>query len=344
VTVDNCQDPALPDIRTAPNLTVDAYSSPVPHNGGMPLDPQVEVLRADRERSNVAPLYTMTVEQARAEDLKSIQEAGGNPEPVASIVERDIPGPDGDLRIRIYRPDNRPSLPVLVYFFGGGWTLGTIDTADGICRALTNAADCATICVGYRLAPEHKFPAAVHDCYAATRWIACHPSELGVDADRLAVGGDSAGGNLAAAVTLLAKRNGGPAIAHQLLVYPNTDYHADTQSLRDNTDPALFNATSVDWYWRHYLASPRDGTDQLASPLRAPDLRGLPAATVLTAEYDPLRDEGEAYAHRLREAGVPVELTRYDGMVHGFFAMSGVLDTAKVAIAHTADRLRAAFA
>jgi acetyl esterase len=284
----------------------------------------------------------MTVEEARAEDLKSIQEAGGNPEPVAEVLELDIPGPGGDIRIRIYRPNHEGPLPVLVYFFGGGWTLGTIDTSDAICRALTNAAGCVTVSVGYRLAPEHTFPAAVDDCYAATSWIAEHAEEIGIDAGRLAVGGDSAGGNLAASVTLLAKDNGGPAIAHQLLVYPNTDYHADTESLRDNTDPVLFNRTSVAWYWRNYLASPEDGANPLASPLRATDLRGLPPATVLTAEYDPLRDEGEQYAKRLADAGVPVALTRYEGMVHGFFAMSGVLDAAKVAVAHAADQLRIA--
>lgn len=309
----------------------------------MPLDPQVQAMRASRERAGVAPLYTLTLEQARADDLKAIQEAGGDPEPVAEVVERDIPGPDGTLRIRIYRPDREPPRPALLYFFGGGWTLGTIDTSDGICRTLTNAAGCTTVSVGYRLAPEHRFPAAVHDCYAATVWVAEHAAELDVDPARLAVGGDSAGGNLAAAVTLLARERGGPALAHQLLVYPNTDYLADTPSLRENTDPLLFNRTSVGWYWDHYLATPEHGSDPLASPLRAADLSGLPAATVLTAEYDPLRDEGERYAQRLREAGVAVELTRHAGMVHGFFAMSGVLDGATKAMDQAATALRNAF-
>jgi acetyl esterase len=310
----------------------------------MPLDPQVQALRASRESAQSPPLYTMGVEQARVADLRSIQEAGGDPEPVAEVSERDIPGPDGDaLRLRIYRPGGAGPHPALLYLFGGGWTLGTIDTADGICRALTNAVGCVTVAVGYRLAPEHKFPAAVHDCHAAARWVADHAAELGVDPARLAVGGDSAGGNLAAALTLLARERGGPALVHQLLVYPNTEYGADTASMREGTDPLLFNRTSVDWYWGHYLATPADGHNPLASPLRAPDLAGLPPATVITAEYDPLRDEGEAYAERLRAAGVPVELTRYPGMVHGFFAMSGVLDVAGKAVAHAADRLRGAF-
>lgn len=308
----------------------------------MPLDPQVAALRAGRAKAGSAPLYTMSVEQARAEDLRSIRAAAGSPEPVADVVERYLPGPAGELRVRIYRPDGERPLPALLYFFGGGWTLGTIDTSDGICRSLTNLAGCATISVGYRLAPEHRFPAAVDDCYAATCWVAEHAAELQVDPDRLAVGGDSAGGNLAAAVTLLA-RDGGPTLVHQLLVYPNTDYLADTPSRRENTDPLLFNSTSVDWYWRHYLTGPADGENPLASPLRASDLTGLPPATVLTAEYDPLRDEGEQYAERLQQAGVPVELTRHAGMVHGFFAMSGVLDAAGRSVRHAADRLRQAF-
>lgn len=310
----------------------------------MPLDPQVRAMREQRAAAHATPLYAMSVEQARAEDLRSIQEAGGTPEPVAEVVDTSIPGPGGVLPIRIYRSDGARPAPVLVYFFGGGWTLGTIDTSDGICRALTNAVGCTTISVGYRLAPEHRFPAAIDDCYAATTWISEHAGQLGIDPDRIAVGGDSAGGNLAAGVTLLAKDNGGPRLAHQLLVYPNTDYLSDTPSVRENTDPLLFNSTSVDWYWRHYLNSPEDGAHPLASPLRAPDLTDLPPATVITAEYDPLRDQGEQYAARLREAGVPVEQTRYEGMVHGFFAMSGVLDAGGTAIAQAARRLREAFA
>jgi acetyl esterase len=310
----------------------------------MPLDPQVEAMRARRAEAGVAPLYTLSLAQARAADLASIVDAAGDPEPVAEVVDRQFPGPGGDLPIRVYRPGRAGPTPALLYFFGGGWTLGTIDTADAICRSLTNTVGCTTISVGYRLAPEHRFPAAVEDCYAAACWVAGHAAELDIDPGRLAVGGDSAGGNLAAAVTLLARDGGGPALAHQLLVYPNTDYLSDTASLRENTDPLLFNRTSVDWYWGHYLRTAADGAHPLASPLRATDLSGLPPATVLTAEYDPLRDQGEQYAAALRAAGVPVELTRYAGMVHGFFAMSGVLDTATRAIAQAAARLRAAFA
>jgi acetyl esterase len=305
----------------------------------MPLDPQVQAMRDGRARDGVVPLYTLTVEQARAEDLAAIRSAGGDPEPVHQVADRTIPGPGGELPIRIYRPDADGPLPTLVYFFGGGWTLGSVDTSDGICRSLTNATGCMVVTVGYRLAPEHRFPAAVHDCFAAVEWIATHGDEIGADPARLAVGGDSAGGNLAAAVTLLA-RDKGPGLVGQVLVYPNTDYGADGGSMVDNADPALFNRTSVAWYWGHYLADESDGVDPLASPLRAATLTGLPPALVITAEFDPLRDQGEEYAARLAAEGVPVELTRYDGMVHGFFAMAGTLDGGRAAIAQAARWLR----
>ncbi|HEX5116958.1 MAG TPA: alpha/beta hydrolase [Pseudonocardiaceae bacterium] len=284
----------------------------------------------------------MTLEEARAEDLRSIQAGGGQPQPVAQVENTTVPGKAGDLKIRIYRPNREDKQPALAYFFGGGWTLGTIDTSDGVCRALTNKAECVTIAVGYRRAPENKFPAAVEDCHTAVTWLADNAANLGIDKARIAVGGDSAGGNLAAAITLMA-RQAGPRLIHQLLVYPNTDYRSDTKSLKENTDEALFNTKSVDWYWRHYLANEEDGDSPLASPLRAESLTGLPPATVITAEYDPLRDQAEQYADRLRAAGVEVELARYAGQVHGFFTMSGVLDAAGHAVDHAAGRLKDAF-
>jgi acetyl esterase len=309
----------------------------------MPFDPQVQAMR-DRLAHEAPPrLYTMTIDEARAADVASAVASAGPREQVAGVTDRQIPGPAGNLPIRIYRPAGPSPWPALVYFYGGGWSLGTLDTCDGVCRALTNAARCVSVAVSYRLAPEHKFPAAVQDCYAGASWVAAHAAELGVDAGRIAVGGDSSGGNLAAAVTLLARDRGGPGFVHQLLVYPNTDYQAGTDSMRDMADSPFFNPTAVDWYWGLYLSSPADGANPLASPLRAADLRGLPPATVITAEYDPLRDEGERYAARLAEAGVPVELTRYDGVPHAFFTMIGVLDAARAAVAAAASRLRAAF-
>jgi acetyl esterase len=309
----------------------------------MPLDPQVRRMREARKRDRTPQLYTLGLTEARAADLESIQAAGGDLEPVSQVVDRVIPGPVGDLPVRIYRSRRGTREPALVYYFGGGWTLGSIDTSDGICRSLANAAGCTVITVGYRLAPEARFPAAVDDCYTSLRWISYQARDLRIDPARLAVGGDSAGGNLAAAVTLLARDHGDPHLVGQLLVYPNTDYGSDTASLERNVDPYLFNKTSVAWYWQHYLCGPEDGLHPLASPLRAESLRHLPPALVITAEYDPLRDQAEQYAERLRRSGVAVQLSRYDGMVHGFFAMAGVLDGGKRAISEAAQALRTWF-
>ncbi|MGW5355584.1 alpha/beta hydrolase [Streptomyces sp. NPDC004031] len=309
----------------------------------MPLDPQLQDLRDQRARSGATPLYALSVEQARAADLAAVRASGGSPRELHEITERTVPGPGGPLPLRIYRPGPGRELPALLYYFGGGWTLGSLDTADLLCRTLAAEAGCLVVGVGYRLAPEHPFPAAVHDCHAGLRWVAEHAAEIGADRARLAVGGDSAGGNLAAAVTLLARADGDLPLAAQVLVYPNTDQLADDGSMRENADPYLFNHHSVAWYTRHYLTGAADAADPLASPLRATDLRGLPPALVVTAEYDPLRDQGEAYARRLAEAGVPVEATRYPGMAHGFFAMAGAVDAAAEATAQAARHLRRCF-
>ncbi|MBR7835538.1 alpha/beta hydrolase [Actinospica durhamensis] len=308
------------------------------------MHPQIQAMRERRAESGAPALYTLSLAEARAADLASIRADGGASAPVYAVEDQTMPGPDGDLPIRIYRPRAHSPLPVLLYYFGGGWTLGSIDTADGVCRRLANAADCLVVTVGYRLAPERPFPAAVHDCHAALRWVVEHADALGADPDRVAVGGDSAGGNLAAAVTLLARAEGGPALVGQLLVYPNTDQLADDASLRENDDPWLFNRRSVAWYARHYLPTPADAANPLASPLRAPDLSKLPPALVITAEHDPLRDQGEAYARRLGEAGVAVELNRFPGMVHGFFTMTGTVDAARAALEQAAGQLRTWFA
>ena len=310
------------------------------------LHPQVLAIRDRIRRDRVPHLSTLSIAEARAADRAAAAAGTGDGEPVAEIRDIQIPGPAGQLPARVYQPAGAgpdARLPVLVYFYGGGWSLGTLDTCDGVCRMITNAAGCVTVATGYRLAPEYKFPAAVEDCHAGAQWVAAHAAELGVDATRLAVGGDSSGGNLAAAVALLARDRGGPAIAHQLLVYPNTDHQADTPSMREIADEHFFNPSSVRWYWGMYLATPEDGENPLASPLRADDLSGLPSATVITAEYDPLRDEAELYAGKLNAAGVPAEIIRYDGMMHGFFTMVGVLDTAKDAVLAAAGRLRTAF-
>ena len=304
----------------------------------MPLDPQVAVLREMRMADGFTPLYEQTLDDARAADLADIQASSGTPEVVEEVRDTQIPGQAGPIPVRIYRPAGQGPLPTLVYFFGGGWVLGSIDTSDAICRQLANAVPCQVITVGYRLAPENPFPAAVHDCHTAVRWIVANAAEIDADPERIVVGGDSAGGNLAA-VTAQQCAAEGIRLAGQVLIYPNTLYGAATDSMRENDDPALFNQRSVAWYWRHYLTSPDEGQDPRVSPLLAEDLTGLPPTLVVTAEYDPLRDEGEQYAVRLADSGVPVLQTRYDGMVHGFFAMSGVLDGGKRAMEQVSDWL-----
>jgi acetyl esterase len=307
----------------------------------MSIDPQVQALRARLVAAASTPLYQLSLAEARARDLADIQAAGGDPEPVEQVVDDEVAGPAGPLAIRVYRPTADESLlPVLIYFYGGGWTLGNLETCDAICRRLANSIPCVVVSASYRLAPENPFPAAVNDCFAATRQIVERAQSFGGDASRVAVGGDSAGGNLAAVVALMARDAGGPELAAQLLVYPNTDSVAETRSMVENDDAVFFNARSVAWYRSHYLSSPGDGANPLVSPLRAEDLSGLPPALVITAELDPLRDEGEQYAKRLADSGVQVRLSRYDGMIHGFFAMSGILDAGGRALAEAGEFLR----
>jgi acetyl esterase len=309
----------------------------------MPLDPQIQAMRDRRVQAAAPQLYTLSLAEARAADLAAIQAEAHEPEPVHDVADRLVPAAGRDIPVRVYRPSADRLLPTLLYFYGGGWTLGGLDTCDGICRTLANLAGVQVVSVGYRLAPEHRFPAAVEDCRDALRHLAAHPADFGTESGALAVGGDSAGGNLAAVTALLA-RDDSLRLAGQLLVYPNTDQFADDASMRDNIDPWLFNHRSVSWYRDHYLADEADAANPLASPLRAPDLAGLAPALVITAEFDPLRDQGEAYAGRLAAAGVSVELTRYEGMVHGFFTMTGAVDAARHAVAQAAASLRGWFA
>lgn len=304
-----------------------------------PLDPQVDAYLRERRAAGVRPLHELTVTEARAAELAELDR--GPPEPVSHVVDRVVPGPGGEVPVRAYLPEATRPLPVLVYFFGGGWVLGSVDAVDPVCRRLANRTPCAVVSVAYRRAPEHPFPAGLEDCYAATRWVADHGADLGVDPGRLAVGGASAGGNLAAAVALLARERGGPELALQLLVYPPLDHRAVALSTRH--DPLLFGARDVAWCWSHYLADAADGDNPLASPLRAEDFRGLAPAFVITAELDPLRDQGERYAARLAEAGVSSELVRFDGAVHGFFSRPDQFDAAVEAQALAASALRRAF-
>lgn len=307
----------------------------------MPVDPQVQALLDAVATLNLPAWNTLTPDEVRA------QVAAGRvpipPEPVARVEDRTTPGPAGEIPVRIYAPEADALLPALVYFHGGGFVIGNIESHDNVCRRLANDGQCAVISVDYRLAPEHHFPAAADDAYAATAWVAGHAAEIGVDGARVAVGGDSAGGNLAAVAALMARDRGGPTIVFQLLVYPVTDFDFGTDSYRNHADGYFLTADSMRWFWGHYLARLEDGRSPYASPLEADDLSGLPPALVITAEYDCLIDEGEAYASRLRGAGVPVTYSVYDGMVHGFWTMAPFVSRADDALAEAAAALRAAF-
>ena len=308
----------------------------------MPLDPQARAVLDTLDAGALPDLASVPPELMR-QGFAALLRESGEPEPVAKVEDTVFAGPAGEIPVRVYRPDTGETLPLLVYFHGGGFVICDLETHDGVCRQLANRARCVVVSVDYRLAPEAKFPAAPEDCYAATRFAADHAAELGVDPDRIAVAGDSAGGNLAAVVSLMARARGGPSLRHQLLVYPVTNHDFETSSYRENAEGYLLTRAMMQWFWGHYLEEPEIGANPWASPLREPDLTDLPPATILTAEYDPLRDEGEAYAARLRAAGVPTTLTRYDGMIHGFFGMTAAIDRARDAVDQAALALRGAF-
>ena len=306
----------------------------------MPLDSQVQNVLDMLAELNLPANHTVSAQEAR-ENARQRPRAPG-PE-VAKVEDRMIAGPGGDLPVRIYTPAGPGPFPILVWFHGGGWVIGDLESADGTARHLTVETGCVTVSVDYRLAPETKFPGAADDCYAATVWAAGHAAEIQGDATRLAVGGDSAGGNLAAAVSLMARDRNGPNIAFQLLIYPVTEHNFDTISYKDNAEGYSLTRDSMIWYWDHYLSDASDAANPYAAPMQASDLSQLPPALVITAEYDPLRDEGEAYGKRLQDAGVPTTCSRYDGVIHGFYGMSAVVDKAKQAITESATALKAAF-
>lgn len=306
----------------------------------MALDPQAKVIIDGMAQLGMKPFSELTVEECRQQTEATI---GGPGEPVTDVQNRTIPGPAGEIPVRIYRPEGEGPFPVLVFFHGGGWVICSLDTHDGTCRQLANRAGCVVVSVDYRLAPEHTFPAAPDDCYAATVWAVEHAAELGGDPARVAIGGDSAGGNLTAVVAQMARDRGAPPLVFQLLVYPVTDRDFETPSMQENAEGYLLGREDMRWFWGHYLADDADARNPYAAPLQADDLAGLPPALVITAEYDPLRDEGEAYGKRLQEAGVPTTVSRYDGMFHGFFGMTEMLDRAKDAVDEATVALRQAF-
>lgn len=291
------------------------------------------------------PMDQMTPQElraSRAAQADVMAELAGAVQRVARVEDRTIPGPRQPIPVRIYWPEGGQNLPGLVYYHGGGWVFGTLDSIDRTMRALTNASGCVVVSVDYRLAPEHKFPAAVEDADAALVYVAEHAGEFGIDPQRIAVGGDSAGGNLAAVVCILARERGGPKVAFQLMIYPVTDYNDDRPSSHEFADGYLLTKNMMEYFWGHYLVRPEDGKHPQASPIKATSLAGLPPAMVITAECDPIRDQGEAYAQRLKEAGVPVELKRYEGAIHAFFNLAGAIDSGRQAIEDAGAALKRA--
>ena len=301
----------------------------------MALDPQVEALLAELARTPTTPIQQLTPEQGRRQMLNAT--AGlGKARDIHSVYDQVI----GDLSVRVYRPESAEPLPIVLYFHGGGWVLGSIDTHDGYCRALADSAQAVVVSAEYRLAPEHVFPTAAEDCFAATVWAATHASEIGGDPLRLAVAGDSAGGNLAAAVALMARDRDALSIALQVLIYPITDHDFETASYRELADGYMLTRDAMIWFWDQYCPNLDDRSHPYASPIRASDLAGLAPALVLTAGFDPLRDEGAAYARELESSGVPVTFKNYAGMIHGFTRRFAALDTASTALTDVCDAIR----
>jgi acetyl esterase len=306
------------------------------------LDPNVKLLLDAMEQQGTEGLREVGLDQAR-EGIGLLHALGGTVD-IARAEDRTIPGVTGDIPVRIYSAAADAVLPVVVYLHGGGWVIGDIASYDAVCRKLAITSGLTVISVDYRRAPEHVFPCAAEDAYAATRFIAEHGAELGVDGSRLAVAGDSAGGNLAAITAILARDRGAPTIAFQLLVYPVIDGTMSFPSYKENGEGYLLTADDMAWFYEQYVGPETDRRDPMLSPLYAADLSDLPPALVITAEYDPLRDEGEAYADALQQAGVSARASRYDGLVHGFLPLDGLIPAAVPAMEEAASALRNALA
>ena len=316
----------------------------------MALHPQVVTLLAKMAEANLKPVVDMTPVDARIQFDATAKLPDDKRTPVGVIEEIGVPGPAGEMKVRLYRPAGAAggapggTLPLLVYFHGGGHVIGSLDSHDEVARSLCAGAQCLVASVDYRLAPEHKFPAAVDDAFAATQWLAANAASIGAETAAIAVGGDSAGANIAAVVALMARDAGGPALVAQQLVYPLADYACRSPSYSAYAvGHGPLTAAGMLWFQGHYLRAAADAGDWRASPLKAPDLSGLPPALVITAEYDVLHDEGVAFADALAAAGTPVEHVDWPGMIHGFFSFAPYLDDGKAAQRLACEHLRAAF-
>lgn len=309
----------------------------------MPLDPQIEGLLENFRKMRGKPVQQMTPREARFAGW-AWKYLMGDPEDVANVAYHFVPGPTADLPARIYRPAtaDAAAAAALIYFHGGGFVLGNIEICDPFCRSLANRTGCVVIAVNYQKAPEHKFPVPVEDCFAATQWVFQWAEHLKLDPHRIGVIGDSSGGNLAAAVTLKARDAHGPALAWQVLAYPALRGSADSPSAREYASGYTLERAGMEYFWDHYLRTPEDSQDPLCAPLSAPSLAGLPPALIVCAQYDPLLDDGRDYAARLRSEAVPVTLSVYDGMAHGFLWMGGTVERTSDALNEIAAAARTA--
>jgi len=306
----------------------------------MSLDVHVRKILDQMAALKLPKMHEIGPVAARAAMRASIFRGGDTQ--IGRIENRSVPGPAGDVPVRIYTPlgASDATLAGLVFYHGGGFVIGDLDSHDDLCRCLANGSGCRVVSVDYRLAPEHPFPAAVEDCFAATKYVSAHAAEFGIDPKRLAVGGDSAGGNLAAVVAQLARIEGGPAIAFQLLIYPVTQLGSETASMRENAKGYFLEKDGMDWFTRLYAPDPAHRSDPRLSPLLRADLSDQPPAYVVTAGFDPLRDEGRDYADKLDAAGVSVTYVNYPGMVHGFFSMRSLIPKAREAVAAAAAAVK----
>jgi acetyl esterase len=293
------------------------------------LHPQIERVLQVMAEANLKPIEAMTPAEAREQMEATAQSRKAEPLPVSGIEERMVPGPAGNIRLRLYSPNAPAAVPAIVYYHGGGHVIGSLDTHDLVARNLCAGVEALVASVDYRMGPEHKFPAAVDDSFAALKWVHANAKQLGADPGRIGVHGDSAGANLAAVVALMARDAGGPSLRLQSLVYPVADYRLTANSYdRYARGYGLLTKESMIWFRNHYLQSPKDAEDWRASPIKAPSLAGVAPAIVITAECDVLHDDGEGYAQALHRAGIPVEYQEYPGMIHGFFGMMPVVDDA----------------